>query len=151
MHNPIKRHQALKPVSREHHHGLLLSWKIRNGIKNKIELPRIKKYLDWYWINHLQQHFVFEEQYLFPILGSDHALVSEAIIQHREIEQLFFEKDNLENSLQVLEKKLENHIRFEERILFKVIEQNASEEQLQIIENAHQQPLPQDNYSDPFW
>lgn len=46
MPKPIKRHTALKPLSREHHHGLLLSWKIREGLKRNIEIPRIKKYID---------------------------------------------------------------------------------------------------------
>jgi len=32
MNQPIKRHVALQPVSREHHYGLLLSWKIRDSL-----------------------------------------------------------------------------------------------------------------------
>jgi len=43
MSNPIKRNEALKPLSRDHHHGLLLCWKIRQGIKLNIEPERIKK------------------------------------------------------------------------------------------------------------
>ncbi|WP_241739476.1 hypothetical protein [Aestuariibaculum marinum] len=30
---PLKRHKALQPLSREHHYGLLLTWKIRTGFK----------------------------------------------------------------------------------------------------------------------
>ena len=30
---PIKRHDALKHFSRDHHFGLLLVWKIREGVK----------------------------------------------------------------------------------------------------------------------
>ena len=33
---PQKRHKALQPLSREHHHGLLLSWKIRTGFSKDI-------------------------------------------------------------------------------------------------------------------
>ena len=38
---PIKRHKALQPLSRDHHHGLLLSWKIRAGFSKNIEPNRI--------------------------------------------------------------------------------------------------------------
>ena len=41
---PIKRSEFLKPISREHHHGLLLCWKIRAGLKKGIEPERIKLY-----------------------------------------------------------------------------------------------------------
>jgi len=39
---PIKRSIALQPLSREHHHGLLLCWKIRTGLKKGIDIDRIK-------------------------------------------------------------------------------------------------------------
>ena len=34
---PLKRHAGLVELSRDHHHGLLLSWKIRQGLKKEIE------------------------------------------------------------------------------------------------------------------
>ena len=33
---PIKRSEYLKPLSRDHHQGLLLCWKIRTGLKKGI-------------------------------------------------------------------------------------------------------------------
>ncbi len=42
---PQKRHIALQPLSREHHQGLLLSWKIRKGLSRKIEFDRIQNYV----------------------------------------------------------------------------------------------------------
>ena len=47
---PLKRHKALQPLSRDHHHGLLLSWKIRSGFKKNIDVERIKVYADWFYI-----------------------------------------------------------------------------------------------------
>ena len=41
QHKPQKRHKALQPLSREHHHGLLLSWKIRSGFNKKGIIPAI--------------------------------------------------------------------------------------------------------------
>ena len=54
---PIKRHKALQPLSRDHHHGLLLSGKIRAGFSKNIEPLRIKNYADWFFKNHLIPHF----------------------------------------------------------------------------------------------
>lgn len=42
MSKSIKRTKALQPLSRDHHHGLLLCWKIRQGIKLNVEPERIK-------------------------------------------------------------------------------------------------------------
>ena len=70
MSEPIKRNEALVQLSRDHHYGLLLCWKIREGIKRRIEPQRIKNYVDWFWLHHLEQHFEIEEKYLFPILGN---------------------------------------------------------------------------------
>ena len=46
---PIKRNKSIQSISREHHHGLLLCWKIRQGMKKNIEPQRIKVYVDWFY------------------------------------------------------------------------------------------------------
>ena len=75
MNAPIKRHESLKSLSHDHHHGLLLCWKIRTGFKKQIEINRIKFYTDWFFRNHLSPHFDLEEKYVFPVLGQEHELV----------------------------------------------------------------------------
>lgn len=76
MQNKIqKRHKALQNLSREHHHGLLLSWKIRTGFNKNVEVNRIKCYAHWFFKAHLIPHFELEETYIFPILKSDNELV----------------------------------------------------------------------------
>ena len=68
---PIKRHNALQGVSREHHHGLLLCWKIRTGLSKNIPLERIKVYVDWFYTNYLVPHFELEETYMVKSLLDD--------------------------------------------------------------------------------
>jgi len=63
MTKPIKRHESIQPLSRDHHHGLLLSWKIRSGISKGVDINRIKKYADWFYTNHIKPHFGIEEKY----------------------------------------------------------------------------------------
>ena len=68
---PIKRHSALQGVSREHHHGLLLCWKIRTGVSKNIPLERIKMYADWFYATYLVPHFELEETHIFPLGTSE--------------------------------------------------------------------------------
>jgi hypothetical protein len=45
---PLKRAEYLKALSREHHHGLLLCWKIKTGFSKGVSISRMKLYLDWF-------------------------------------------------------------------------------------------------------
>ena len=118
MPKPLKRAKALQPISREHHHGLLLSWKIREGLKKEVDPGRITKYADYFWEHHLIPHFEMEEKYIFPILGAENELIKTALEQHKELETLFAMKTDLVNNLSAIEKALTIHIRFEEQVLF---------------------------------
>lgn len=151
MNKPIKRHEALKTLSREHHHGLLLCWKIRAGIKNNIELSRIKTYADWFYQTYLIPHFEMEEKYLFSILGDQNDLVRKAISDHQRLKHLFRDDLDLPKSLSLIEDELEKHIRFEERILFNEIQKIASPEQLLTLEQIQSKEKFVDNLSDTFW
>lgn len=148
---PIKRHTALKPLSREHHHGLLLCWKIRTGIKKEIETLRIWSYVSWFYDNHLAQHFETEEKYIYPILGSDNEFIKKAVSEHRKISHLIQEAPKSYKNLDLIAEILENHIRVDERSLFSEIQAIAIEEQLQMINSQHTEAKFIDNLNDPFW
>lgn len=150
-HKPQKRHIALQPLSREHHHGLLLCWKIKMGFKKNISSERIWKYADWFCKTHLIPHFKLEEKHIFPILGKSNNLVNEAIEQHRELQILFTESAKDTNSLSAIEVLLEKHIRFEERVLFPEIQNMATEAQLLKVEKIHQVEDFIDKLDDEFW
>ncbi len=146
----MKRHIALQPTSREHHYGLLLGWKIREGFKRGIAPERIKAYTDWFWENHLKRHFEFEETHIFPVLGKEHKSIKRALREHSRLRRLFTSTKKLEQNLHLIEEELTGHIRFEERILFKEIESVASGEQLGLIEKEHSKKMI-DDWADEFW
>lgn len=152
---PIKRHIALQPLSREHHHALLLSWKIRAGLRKNVEAERIKKYCDCFFGNQLLPHFEMEEKYLFPVLGDAHDLVKQGVEHHRELKQLFAEKTASAENLKMIADRLDMHIRFEERILFNEIQKTASAEELKKIAELHPEQAPVckavDEWEDVFW
>ncbi len=148
---PIKRNENLKAISREHHHGLLLSWKIRNGLKKQVDPIRIKKYVDWFYNSELLPHFELEEKYVFTILDKDHEMVKKALTEHRRLKRLFESQTDVMRNLTLIEEELESHIRFEERILFSEIQQVATDEQLDQINSVHTEEKFVDNLTDPFW
>ena len=150
-HKPQKRHKALQPLSRDHHYGLLLCWKIRAGFNKKIDPKRIWIYVSWFYKNHLISHFELEEKYIFPILGNGNALVKKALSQHRRLRRLFKDIDNKTISLNKIEEELDKHIRFEERVLFPEIQKTAMESQLLDIEKIHSEDAFKDKIEDEFW
>lgn len=151
MPSPIKRNEALKPVSRDHHHGLLLCWKIRQGLKLKVEPVRIKKYLDWFWINYLIPHFEIEEKFIFPLLGNKHPMVKRALAEHRRLKRLFENDNDLSKTISMIEEELAKHIRFEERVLFNEVQNIASNEQLLQLQENCIDKIFHENQSDVFW
>src|SRR5690606_3314691 len=148
---PIKRHKALQPLSRQHHFGLLFSWKLRKGFSKNIEMERMQEYAKWFYEHEIKPHFKDEEKYLFPILEDDNELVERALKEHRRLKRLFNDTKNPEKSLNNLEEELDAHIRFEERILFNEIQKVATEEQLEKIEEIHSHLEKTPEYHDPFW
>lgn len=148
---PLKRHKALQPLSREHHYGLLLGWKIRTGFAKGITVERMKAYADWFFQQHLTAHFDMEEKHVFPLLGLDHPMIERAMKEHVLLRQLFAANDDLGYHLSQIEDVLEAHIRFEERVLFPEIQKVASEEQMAEVERLHGGDLPVDDWADKFW
>lgn len=151
MSKPIKRHVLLQDLSRDHHQGLLLSWKIRTGFKKEIAPKRMMKYVKWFWATHLVDHFKIEEETVFPVLGNEHELVKKALSEHRKMKRLMKGDEDLEVRLNAMEELLEKHIRFEERVLFNEIQKVATDEELRKIKAAHSEEKFIDNLKDPFW
>lgn len=88
---------------------------------------------------------------MFPILDEDAQLINRALLEHKELHRLFNTKENLSQTLSLLEEKLEQHIRFEERILFNKIQEIATPEQFAQIEKQHSEEKFEENTEDVFW
>ena len=148
---PLKRVPQLQSLSRDHHHGLLLSWKIRKGFSMNINPKRIKDYVDWFWISQLKDHFILEETYVFPLLGNNHPLIKKALSEHNKIQNLIEDSSDIITSLYALEEVLEAHIRFEERILFQEIQKTTTPEIYHESLLTHDQNLDCHIWPDEFW
>ena len=148
---PIKREEYLKALSREHHHSLLLCWKIKTGFTKGVSITRMKLYIDWFFKNHLQPHFELEEKYIFPILGNENVLIKQAIEEHKIISRLFCDSSHIETSIKQIQEDLEKHVRFEERVLFDEIQKVASSENMEEIIKLHTNEKFIENTTDVFW
>lgn len=152
--SPIKRNRSLVVLSKEHHYGLLASWKIRRGFELKIEPQRIAEFIINFWDIHLNVHFIAEEEILFNTIK--HPLVEEALQQHAKLRILvkLISEEGTPKQLVSFADVLEKHIRFEERQVFKMLQHELSEEKLNQIgkelEELHHHAF-EDNYKDEFW
>ncbi len=152
---PIKRSEQLAPLSREHHDGLLFSWKIKQGLTNKTSLELLKKFTFWYWRNHIKPHFYQEEQILLPYLSADHPMAIQLREEHDHIRELILGLDEEADShiFLILCDLLNKHIRFEERELFGHLEELLSKEQLDtVFVELEKHPVSHDaEWSEEFW
>lgn len=147
---PIKRHPALVKLSHDHHFTLLLGWKIREGLSKKISVDRIFNYVNFFYAENLRAHFLEEEQSIFKLLAADNLLLQRALNEHHTLNEMVKNRLNSEEKLKSFEVLLTSHIRFEERELFKEIQEVASEEDLQkIAQMPHHNCI--DKWDDEFW
>ncbi len=153
---PIKRHNALVQFSREHHFGLLLVWKIREGIKNGIDPERIGRYTLCFFDRELRPHFLEEENFFFGKLPEDDPLVLQALKEHKSISIIIDELSRDNNNMQILmnfASLLEDHIRFEERVLFNHLQNILSNDELRkTVKQQNQKTCnADDEWKDKFW
>jgi hemerythrin-like domain-containing protein len=147
----LKRLPALQPLSREHHHALLLCWRIKLGLARKVEIARINDYAWHFWQGYLQAHFRLEETQVFPELGNEHPMVQRAVKEHKQIEGLFTSGMRTETDFELLETLLERHIRFEERVLFPEMQLQLLPDALDRIAAANRHTEIVNDWPDKFW
>jgi hemerythrin-like domain-containing protein len=136
---PIRRNPAIVRFSKDHHHGLLLVWKIREGFRRSVEPERICRYVIRFFENELVPHFKDEEQNLFARLPSENQMRLRAEDDHKKINILtgqLRETGCNESKLIEFAETLERHIRFEERELFNFLQDNLTASQLAEIQTA---------------
>ncbi|MBS1743144.1 MAG: hemerythrin domain-containing protein [Bacteroidetes bacterium] len=132
----MKRHDALIPLSRDHHQALILSRLLRNDAPVYKGLPQDAegkmKYAKDYFLQSLSDHFD-QEELVFEKVKNIHKdidqLITEIVQEHTLLREKFTSltlNENITEQLNQLGRLLETHIRKEERNLFPLIEQHAA-------------------------
>ena len=151
----MKRNINLQDLSKDHHHGLLLGWKIRQGIKLKADILQISDYVLYFFNGALLPHFREEEEIVLSYLPDSNELKQQTLAEHASI-QSQIERMNgstTTDDLILLAETLDAHIRFEERSLFPYLEDKLSDGELEAlgkaIKNDHKGFA--DTFPNEFW
>ncbi len=144
----MKRHPAMVPLSHDHHHGLVQAQRLRRAAE-RIPAERREAAAAFlrFFARDTRPHFREEEEWLFPLLvGAEEPateLLTRALLEHqglhalvRTLEGELAAGDVSQEVMAELAQTLEKHIRFEERTLFPLIEQVASDDALRTQEEA---------------
>ncbi|KHJ39543.1 hypothetical protein PBAC_00520 [Pedobacter glucosidilyticus] len=153
----MKRNKNLIELSRDHHHGLLLGWKIKQGLKKQVAVIEIIKYVAYFAQEALFKHFEAEENQILVYLLPDDEHGKRVMKEHTEIrtliQQLISSKPKDSAGLMRLAEVLEAHIRYEEREFFPYLESTLAADELEIIgkEIDHLHVPYIENYPHEFW
>lgn len=134
----MKRSQALVALSRDHHKALAVAQKLR-----RVEdAPEAAALFQAYWEQHGAGHFRVEEEVLLPTwaqlgeinheaaarLAREHLAIRTAALKLVEQPELDLARD--------LGQLLADHVRFEERELFGLIEKDLGPSELELLARA---------------
>ncbi len=151
---PIKRNENIVKLSKDHHASLMFCWKLRQGIKHHVDEKRMIVYVKYFWDQHFSEHFREEEDILFAPLQDD--LVNKAIADHRQVQTLIKTLSepgagDFYATLARLADVVDEHVRYEERVLFPHLEKELSQSKLEEIGKQLPGDPIKDNFEDAFW
>ncbi len=130
----MKRHPALQPLSRDHHHALVIARRLRRATPDDAA-DAAHAFLA-HWEGEEQKHFRIEEEVLLPAYAThgemNHPAIARALLDH-----VMIRRDALRLAdtppLEVLHElgdRLAAHVELEERELFPLIERSLPEAEL---------------------
>lgn len=139
---PAKRHPSLIPLSHDHHHGLVLAFRLREGLpRNRLPSDNPQEQAEdavRFFHDNLTAHFRAEEEVLFPAIRTHvpyaATMLDTLTTEHGEmraqvefLSQASPDTATLQTRLKAFGDLLERHIRREERELFPLYEAHLPE------------------------
>ena len=153
----MKRHENLQPLSRQHHQELLACLLLKKGIKKQADLPTMQAFARQFWNTDLAPHVQAEERTLIPLLMNTPSLRHYAPVLHNDhllIETIFERSQDGYLSYRMLElfaDTLEEHIRFEERVVFGALQEQLPESAWSALTFQEREVNNCENYPVKFW
>jgi len=136
IHPPLKRHESLQPLSRDHYVGLVQAQRLIKSA-DATAPDRVKALADFVqaWAGEISAHFNDEERLLPELLAGES--LDRLRREHRALAEFADEARRRRGApdpgaawVRELGQLLNDHIRWEERELFPLIERSASAAQL---------------------
>lgn len=130
----MKRCPALRELSNQHHHGLVLAKRAVDAA-GTTEEGKVWSGIQAHFITDLEPHFQIEERLLLPALEQvgEHDLVRRTLDDHAQLRHLI-SQDGMQAMTEFAE-LLKQHIRFEERELFEAAQQKLHAAELDALAN----------------
>ena len=141
----MKRHEALIPLSHDHHHVLKQVRRLKSAGRGDEtdRLSQAESFIEFFDSDGVE-HFRQEEESIFPlVVGREEATepLAQALAEHGEIRMLVDglraevrEQGVHAETLSKIGTKLEGHVRLEEKMLFPLIERLVPEEELGAVD-----------------
>jgi hemerythrin-like domain-containing protein len=125
----MKRSPALIRLSRDHHRALDVARRLRRATPD--DLDAVLEYLREFWDPHGRTHFELEERHLVDALDDTdwREAASRMCREHDEIRACIASVAGVDSARE-LGTLLHDHVRFEERELFALLEDRLTEAQL---------------------
>jgi hypothetical protein len=133
----MKRHPALVPLSRDHHHALVIAQRLRRATA-ETATETAGAFLS-HWDAEEKLHFRLEEELLLPAYAahgeSDHPAITRMLLDHMLIRRDAVRLAGMP-SLELLHDlgaRLADHVHLEEHEVFPLIEATIPEPDLQVL------------------
>jgi hemerythrin-like domain-containing protein len=131
----MKREEALQDLSRDHHDALYRALRMKRASESDLE--QVSADMLEFWGEHGARHFRIEEEVLLPAFAAhgdpEHPAVVRVLVDHvwiRERMQRLAERDLDVPAVHDLGRRLDAHVRHEERVLLPLIEQGLPDDAL---------------------
>lgn len=138
----MRRNAALEGLSRDHHLALVVAQKLERATVDTAPMAR-RAFLS-YWAGEGRHHLRSEEEVLLPTaarhLDTHDESVDRVLVEHVELRRratdLEANPDPPLHEIRTLGELLRDHVRYEERVLFRLIEQVVPEPELAVLATA---------------
>nr|CAA9232559.1 hypothetical protein AVDCRST_MAG63-1033 [uncultured Armatimonadetes bacterium] len=133
----MKRHPSLQPLSRDHQGGLVQAKRLQEAADaGEAARERAAAGFARAWRDEIEDHFRVEERLLLPLLEARPVESARLREEHRTLRELAEAASGAAapDTLRELGSRLHDHIRWEERELFPLLERTLTQEQLTALE-----------------
>lgn len=133
----MKRDKSLQPLSWQHHDTLMACLMIEKGVKKNADIKVLQDFTRHIWERDINKHFALEENYLVPQLRRKQFpeyLIRSLLNDHdllRNISARLLNGGATYNLFTAFANLLEQHVRFEERIVFERAQEVLPEQELE--------------------
>jgi hemerythrin-like domain-containing protein len=139
----MRRHAALRGLSSDHHHALVLAREARIAAEDPERAAAVWSSLAQTFALKLEPHFRTEERFLLPALeaAGEVAVVLQTRREHEFLRALVrgVECADPVTGMLLFADALERHVRFEEREVFEVAQRVLAANSLEALSDASQQ------------